>query len=144
MRPAEPRDRAEWLRMREGLWPQARDDHPVEIDAFLSEAPPDSSVIVAERDDGRLGGFLEVGTRSHAEGCASSPVAYLEGWWVDADLRGRGVGARLVAAAEAWARSRGLEELASDSELANEAGQAAHRALGYREVERIVCFRKAL
>lgn len=27
-----------------------------------------------------------------ADGCESSPVAFLEGWYVDADTRGKGVG----------------------------------------------------
>jgi aminoglycoside 6'-N-acetyltransferase I len=34
--------------------------------------------------------------RSHAEGCTSTPVAYLEGWFVEAEHRGRGVGAMLL------------------------------------------------
>jgi aminoglycoside 6'-N-acetyltransferase I len=71
-------------------------------------------------------------------------VGYIEGWWVDPDLRRRGVGASLIAAAEDWARSLGVTEMASDSELGNEEGQAAHHALGYQEVERTVCFRKQL
>ena len=62
----------------------------------------------------------------------------------DPDLRRSGVGAVLVAAAETWARSLGLTEMASDAELTNEQGQAAHRTLGYQEVERTVCFRKQL
>ena len=80
---------------------------------------------------------------SGLEGCSSSPVGYIEGWWVDQDLRGSGIGAALVGAAEHWAHSIGLSELASDAELPNVASQAAHRALG-EEVDRIVCFRKRL
>jgi aminoglycoside 6'-N-acetyltransferase I len=38
----------------------------------------------------------------------------------------------------------GYTEIASDAELDNAAGIAAHRALGYEEVERIVCFRRSL
>ena len=82
--------------------------------------------------------------RSYAEGCSSPRVAYVEGWWVDADLRRTGVGRALIAAAEDWGRSLGLTELASDSELDNVDGQAAHRRVGFDEVERIVCFRKDL
>ena len=137
-------DRAEWLRMRKSLWPAPREDHGPEIDEFFSMATRQSMVLVAEREDGRLGGFLEAGTRSYAEGCSSSPVGYIEGWWVDPDLRRTGVGGLLVAVAEAWARSRSLSEIASDSELTNEPGQVAHRALGYQETERLVCFRKKL
>jgi hypothetical protein len=34
--------------------------------------------------------------------------------------------------------------MASDAELDNQISHAAHRRLGYAEIERIVCFRKLL
>jgi aminoglycoside 6'-N-acetyltransferase I len=71
-------------------------------------------------------------------------VAYLEGWYVDEDLRRQGVGTALVRAAEAWARSKGLKEFASDTQLANAGSQLAHAALGFTEVERLVAYRKIL
>ena len=111
--------------------------------AFLDEAQ-DTVVFVAERPDGTLGGFLEAGTRPYAEGCHTSPVGYIEGWYVDPDLRREGVGRALVEAAEAWARGIGLQEMASDALIDNEVSHQAHLALGYREVERIVCFHKDL
>ena len=74
----------------------------------------------------------------------SGPVGYIEGWWVDADLRRSGIGAILVSAAETWASSLGLTEMASDAEMTNEESHAAHQALGYKEAERIVCFFKQL
>jgi hypothetical protein len=49
-----------------------------------------------------------------------------------------------VQAAEAWARSQGLKEIASDTQLDNTVSIHAHKVLGYEEVERLVCFRKAL
>jgi aminoglycoside 6'-N-acetyltransferase I len=71
-------------------------------------------------------------------------VAYIEGWFVDADLRRRGLGAALVRAGEQWARKQGLREIASDAELENEISISAHKAIGYEEEARIVCFRKEL
>ena len=82
--------------------------------------------------------------RSYAEGCTSSPVAYVEGWWVDPDDRAHGVGRALIAAVEDWARDLNLTEIASDADLDNNDSIGAHLALGYQEVERIVCFRKSL
>jgi aminoglycoside 6'-N-acetyltransferase I len=79
-----------------------------------------------------------------ADSCETSPVAYLEGWYVDEDLRRQGVGTALVRAAETWARSKGLKELASDMQLANADSQLAHAALGFIEVERLVAYRKVL
>ena len=112
------------------------------MDVWL--AAPDTVVLVVPRVRAGLAGFAEVGTRSVAESCESSPVAFLEGWYVDPDLRRQGVGTALVQAAEAWARGKGFTELASDTQLANTGSQLAHAALGFVEVERLVAYRKVL
>lgn len=134
-----PRDRAGWERMRSALWPGQT---WADMDAWL--ARDDATVIVADAGDGGLCGFAEVGERSVADSCDTSPVAYLEGWWVDTVMRRQGIGAALIAAAEAWARGRGLTEFASDTTLDNTLSQQAHRRLGFTEVERAVLYRKLL
>jgi aminoglycoside 6'-N-acetyltransferase I len=92
-----------------------------------------------------LVGFVEVGLRSHAESCDPARlVGYVEGWFVRADVRKSGVGAALIRAAENWARKQGCREMASDAWIENADSQAAHRALGYEEVDRCVHFRKVL
>jgi len=73
-----------------------------------------------------------------------SPCAFLEGWWVDDDVRRAGVGRALVAAVEQWARAHGFTELGSDALLDNALSHQAHRALGFEERERVVYFRKRL
>ena len=139
-----PEDQPEWVRMRDLLWPGSIDDHKSDTQQFFAQ--PDNSLVtfVVDRLDGGLGGFIEVGQRNYAEGCQSSPVAYIEGWYIDADLRRRGFGAALVRAAEQWAQEQGLREICSDTEIDNELSIAAHKAIGYQEEERIVCFRKEL
>lgn len=131
--------------MRAALWPDA---DPVELAAELDEllASSDQVAFVAERadDDSRLCGFAEASVRPFANGVDEAPCAFLEGWWVDAEARRKGVGRALVAAVEAWARSRGFAELGSDALLDNILGQRAHRALGFEERERVVYFRKRL
>ena len=42
------------------------------------------------------------------------------------------------------ARAEGQYEIARDAELENAQGIAAHLALGYEEVERVVCSRRSL
>jgi aminoglycoside 6'-N-acetyltransferase I len=89
-------------------------------------------------------GFVELSIRLYAESCETNQVGYIEGWYVEPDMRRRSVGRRLIAAAEVWASGQGCTEMASDADLDNTASQQAHQRLGYSEVERIVCFRKAL
>ena len=131
--------------MRAALWPHAREEHPEEVDAYLQGPDTRATAFVAEDTvEGQLAGFLEVRLRNHADGCSSSPVAYIEAWYVDPGFRRRGVGAALVEAAALWARNLGLSEMASDSELHNAVGQRAHGGLGFQEVGRVVQFRKPL
>jgi aminoglycoside 6'-N-acetyltransferase I len=128
--------------MRRVLWPEQRE---TDMTAWLERT--DAAVIVAERrpaNSGRLCGFAEVGERACADGCDTSPVAYLEGWYVDADRRRLSVGAQLIRAVEDWARSRGYRELASDTQLHNVVSQQAHERLGFSETERLVLYRKVL
>jgi aminoglycoside 6'-N-acetyltransferase I len=129
--------------MRCALWPHHTvAEHETEMTAWL--ARPDTAVVVCARESGRLCGFAEVSIRPYADGCQTSPVAFLEGWYVDPDRRGSGVGRALVSAVEAWALGRGLRELASDALLHNEASHRAHERLGFVEVERAVRYRKPL
>ncbi|HET7459545.1 MAG TPA: GNAT family N-acetyltransferase [Gemmatimonadaceae bacterium] len=138
-------DAAEWMRMRRALWPDVGDDDAQRRDVAAWRARPDAVVLVTVRAGGAgLAGFAEVGARSIADGCETSPVAYLEGWYVDADVRRRGVGTALVRAAEAWARAQGYRELASDVELPNVVSQQAHAALGFTEVGQSVMYCKVL
>jgi aminoglycoside 6'-N-acetyltransferase I len=136
-------DFEEWLRLRLALWPENNpEEMRAEMQALLED--DDQAVLVAERPAGGLGGMLEVSLRKYADGCDTSPVGYLEGWYVDLDLRRLGLGSALVRAAEDWARRRGCREMASDTEIANISSLAAHIALGYEEAERLIHFRKTL
>jgi aminoglycoside 6'-N-acetyltransferase I len=137
-------DYREWLRMRRALFPEIAPEHEAD-DAAEWLARPDAVVIVAERSRGAgLAGFAELASRPYADGCDTSPVAFLEAWYVDDDVRRQGVGAALVRAGEAWARRQGYRELASDALLENTTSHRAHEALGFAEVERAVRYRKPL
>ena len=130
--------------MRTRLWPEEPEDHPQEVAAYFARPPEDACCFVAEDEGGALVGFAEVGTRSRAEGCDTSPVAYLEGIWVEPEVRRAGFGRALVRACEAWARSLGLVELASDHVLDDSDSEAFHQAAGFHRVQRVVCYRKEL
>ena len=137
-------DKPEWLRMRVALWGHDNSVETLkqELETILGDES--TPVFVAVRADGGLGGFVEAGTRKYAEGCETSPVGFIEGWYVDADLRKQGIGAALIRAAEDWARGLGLTEMGSDTWLDNETSIQAHLKLGYQEKERLVHFGKTL
>ena len=141
-------DAGGWSVLRAALWPEtdARQLR-VEVDAFfLSEIPQAmlAAVFLAENDSGTLVGMLELSLRPYADGCESSPVPFVEGWYVAPRSRQRGVGGALVKAAENWAIVQGYSEMASDALLENTISERAHKALGFDEVERAIRFRKEL
>jgi aminoglycoside 6'-N-acetyltransferase I len=93
----------------------------------------------------KLARSFRVGLRSHADGCdGRHRVGFIEGWFVEPEHRGNGMGRALMQAAGAWARSHGCREMASDTWIDNDPSQRAHEALGFEVVDRCVHFRKAL
>lgn len=129
--------------MNRALFPGLLEDDENEMRATLARR--DAAVLVLERDGGEsLAGYVEVGARSIADGCLTSPVGYIEAWYVDADARRAGYGRALLHAAEAWARSQGYAEMASDALIDNLVSHEAHKRSGYIEVDRVVTFRKPL
>ncbi|HTA37568.1 MAG TPA: GNAT family N-acetyltransferase [Candidatus Acidoferrales bacterium] len=147
IRPIETRDAAAWAAMRSRLWPfedaVALADEARAFVEGTGEGIVDA-VFLAEDDDALPVGFLELSVRAFSDGCDSAPVPHVEGWFVEEPARHRGLGRALVAAAEAWARERGYTELASDTEIDNEASRLAHGRLGFEEVDRLIKFRKRL
>lgn len=103
VRPVERSDCDEWSRMRATLFSSP---DPQEIDDWFDAAENGGTsrvgvaVIVADRGDGSLAGFVEIGSRNYAEGCETTPVAYVEGWYVDPDARRTGLGAQLLKTTE--------------------------------------------
>jgi aminoglycoside 6'-N-acetyltransferase I len=143
VRPYRDADWAEWLRMSQALFPAESDDG---LTSGMRDfrARRDAEVFVVDRGDGRLAGFVEAGSRPYADGCETSPVGYVEAWFVDDDVRRRRWGRALLGAAEDWARAQGYSEMASDALIDNVVSHQAHEAAGYAEVERLVVFRKKL
>lgn len=139
-----PADREPWCRLRQLLWPDLSDGENQNDLADILEDPTHNAVFVAALPGGELAGFVEASLRKWAEGCSTSPVGYIEGWYVQPEHRLAGVGGRLIQAAEDWARAQGCTEMGSDAEDWNEISHAAHLALGYTEATRLVCFSKQI
>jgi aminoglycoside 6'-N-acetyltransferase I len=135
-------DKLNWLDMRKGIWPEAPDDYLTsDWDELLSS---ERDAVFIAFVEGQAVGMIEAFLREYAEGCESSPVGYIESWFVCDGLRGKGVSQALIRAAEDWARAHGCVEMASETWLDNEGGVRAHLKMGFHEVERLVHFVKRL
>ena len=145
IRPVQPSDADEWLRMRMALWPDSTPEKEAgEIAHFFAGwlLTLLHAAFVCPCSDAGLCGLVEVSIHTTAPGCTTDRIGYLEAWYVDPDRRGDGVGRELAQAAEAWARGQGCREMASDTNPSYPVSPVAHAALGYQEVERF--FRKDL
>ncbi len=147
IRPASPEDASAWLAMREQLgadWviPGFETDIERFFETGLIDNLPHAVLVAQDGED--CVGLAEVSLRQYAEGCESSPVGFLEGWFVEASHRGRGIGRALVDAGINWARSKGCTEFASDAEMHNTGSQAAHESIGFEKVCEVVCYRRPI
>lgn len=134
--------------LRAALWPEGPlAEHREEVAAILDGRPRSTLplVVIVAEEGADLTGFVEVGLRSHANGCdPGAAVGYVEGWFVAPLHRRKGVGRALLEAAEAWCREEGATEIASDTWIDNRASRRAHEALGFLAVDRCVNYRKPL
>lgn len=143
IRTAQAQDIPMWAALREALWPDA--DGAGELAEISHDLVRlDRAAFLAFAGDTAVG-LAEASLRQdYVNGTETSPVAFLEGWYVLPGWRGRGIGRALVDAVVAWAREQDVHELASDSLLDNVDAQRAHAACGFEETERVVYFRRRL
>jgi aminoglycoside 6'-N-acetyltransferase I len=144
IRPVRDGDFAQWFRLRKLLWDGSSDSEHREEMIDIIEHTETQLVLVAETAGDRLVGFLEASIRPFVEDCYTDHVGYLEGWFVEPDFRRHGIGRQLVKKAEDWARSKGCEEMASDSEIGNNLSLDAHLKFGYRVTSKLVHLKKDL
>ncbi|AKK68392.1 aminoglycoside 6'-N-acetyltransferase [Xanthomonas translucens] len=139
IRAAVAADLRAWAALRVALWPDERDAFGGVVEALQRE---DAANFLAFASDGHAIGFADVTLRQdYVNGTDSSPVGFLEGWYVVPEWRGRGVGRALLRQVQEWTCAQGCSQLASDALLDDAAAQAAHRACGFEESERVVYFR---
>ena len=127
-------DYGSWLTMRKKLWTHCPDEkHDEEMKMQLSQ-PDHFPAFIAVDDVQNPVGFIESAIHKYTLGCHSSPVGYIEGWYVEDAHRKLGIGKELVKAAENWFVEEGFLEMASDAELHNRVSIEAHKRLGYKVI----------
>ena len=100
----------------------------------------DMCVFVAE-EAGRVVGWVHVQIAEYVE---SEPLAVIGGLVVDRTRRRRGIGAALMADAEAWARSRGCGLMRLWSTTTRAPAHRFYASLGYTHVKTQYSFVKVL
>ncbi|WP_277589756.1 aminoglycoside 6'-N-acetyltransferase [Pseudomonas chlororaphis] len=143
--PCQSAHRADWLPLRQALWPDCpAEEHRDEIASLLDD-PRRYINLLAYTADGQPAGLAEASLRhDYVNGTEHSPVVFLEGLYVSAEQRRQGIAERLIDAVAQWGRDQGCVEMASDTGLENLVSQTVHKALGFEETERVVYFRKSL
>jgi GNAT superfamily N-acetyltransferase len=101
----------------------------------------DQAVFVAAGADGRAVGFVHVQIRHAVEHDTRAEVASLV---VDESVRSRGVGRRLMEAAEAWAQNKGMTTIVLRSNAMRERAHVFYERLGYRHTKSQKFFMKEL
>ena len=133
-----------WAQLRAVLWPDATEDHKNEINDYFNGSSNHIVMVYLAEIKPEVIGFVELNLRHYAEGSLSHPVPYLEGCYIKPQHQGQGYGKRLIQQAEQWALSKGFSEIASDADMNNHRSIQMHKKLGFKEVDRMVCFLKPL
>jgi GNAT superfamily N-acetyltransferase len=105
------------------------------------EESGDHTVYVAATPDGHVIGWVQVCARRLL---LAGRLAEIEGLVVDQRHRRLGVGQRLMAQAEDWARSRGCEGVQVRSNVLRPEAREFYPALGYENYKTSRVYRKAL
>ncbi len=123
------------------LWPQTS---PEELEQEFMAMEENTCANFLYKSGNDYAGFITVSLRhDYVEESETSPVAYIEGLYVEDGFRRKGIAARLVKAAEAWGKEKGCSEIGSDCEIDNQASIDFHTASGF-EAKPIVCFIKKI
>jgi aminoglycoside 6'-N-acetyltransferase I len=134
----------EWLELALTLWPDYSSTEMQVILTNILDSPHEDGFIV-RNDNGRAIAFMNLSLRSdYVPGGKHSPVAYVEGIYVQDEYRKQGIGAALIQSAQEWGLKQGCSELASDALIDNTASHEFHLKIGFQEAERTVFFIKSI
>jgi len=134
-----------WLKLRSQLWPDNSCEEQMREGQHILSCPDRYVSFLGIDHKGRIIGFADATVRhDYVNGCESSPVVYLEGIFVIPEQRCRGIAKRLTTAIQDWGLTKGCSEMASDAPLNNHVSHQMHQALGFKETERVVFFKKKI
>jgi aminoglycoside 6'-N-acetyltransferase I len=133
-----------WQEMCLLLWPDESEEE-VRKDCETILASSDQTVFIAQDEDGRYAGFINVSLRrEYVPGVVSFPIGYVEAILVRAAYRRQGLATKLMQTGEKWAQKKGCKQIASDTWTWNTISQEFHLKAGFSEAEREVHFIKRI
>ena len=103
-------------------------------------ALPDHAVFVAHIQE-RVVAWIDIGAIHHLQ---AEPSCEIGGFVVSDGFRSTGIGRRLLARGEQWARERGLNRMIVRSQIAREAAHRFYLREGYERTKTSAVFTKAL
>lgn len=125
------------------LWP-GQDYLALEREMQRYHEDSTAELFVCEENQ-QIIGFAHVQLRyDYVEGTETTPVGYLEGIYVKEGFRQKGIARKLIEVSQDWSRFMGATEFASDVELHNDVSARFHEKIGFKEVNRIICYKKNL
>ncbi|OEY67510.1 GNAT family N-acetyltransferase [Marinobacter sp. X15-166B] len=132
-----------WKKYRNAVYNSVSDEfHSMEMERIYQDNEWFCHFIADENH--HIIGLVELSSRNVVDGCLSSPVAYIEGLYIEEQYRGRGLGKKLIKSILDWCKQNGFTELATDTELDNLDAQKFFHAVGFKETFRIVEFCKKI
>ena len=125
-----------WAALRSRLWPDCGpEDNAEDIAAYRAGGPVKVVFLAFDGDDAPIG-FAEISERSVVDSCGLDPAPYLEGWYVDPDWRGQGIGSALIDSLIDIARQHGIDAVQIGAAISNPRALELYRRLGFQDWRR--------
>lgn len=125
------------------LWPESHFEEEFENWTKISNSE-NNFCVLAKLNEEYIGFIHSTIRNDYVEGADFEKTAYLEALFVNPKYRKIGIASILLFSAENWAKSKDVKQMASDTEFENLKSQLFHKKVGFKEVNRIVCFIKNL
>ncbi len=140
IRAAQPQDAASLAVLATQLgYPSTAEQVESRLDEIRRD--PRQRLRVAQAKDGTVAGWMHLAVTNAVE---SDPAVEIRGLVVEESWRSSGIGRRLIADAEAWARDEGVATLRARSNVIRERAHGFYLKLGFERVKSQHTFVKAL
>lgn len=130
-----------WARLTQMMYPYMSENEALLTCKSLLDTGKEKGYLAYIESD--CVGFINISLRvDYVNGTISSPVLFIESIYVEQEFRGKNIARSLVAFVNNIAKQQNISEIASDCKIENVISEAFHKACGFKEQERVICFTK--